>query len=272
MTTDRILDRVRAANSAPTVTIDNQELFARIVASPGDPRLGEAKRRDRPFRGHPLAVFGTCAALAACGTGAAKLGLIPDMGVFAHDTPTQLFKANPAGLDPNVSHQVVNLRTVHRVASATVPALGTYEYWMALSRKGWLCSAIRAPDGTWADTSQQPSKFGISGPVPGCGWTWPFHGYAYYPSSVRSPDGRWWRLIWGYGPSVGHPVAVRDRFSGVSAPIGDGRYFIIALPFCGERGVERCTANMNLNPPTFQFETLDASGRVLTIGAPDQGH
>jgi hypothetical protein len=89
MTTDRILDRVRAANSAPTVTIDNQELFARIVASPGDPRLGEAKRRDRrfAFRGHPLAVFGACAALAACGTaGAAKLGLIPDMGVFAHDT------------------------------------------------------------------------------------------------------------------------------------------------------------------------------------------
>ncbi len=29
--------------------------------------------------------------------------------------------------------------------------------------------------------------------------------------------------------------------------------------------------NPNLNPPTFQFETLDASSRVLTIGAPDQG-
>ncbi len=80
--------------------------------------------------------------------------------MFAHDTPTQVFKANPPGLDPNASHQVVNLRTVHRVASATVPALGTCEYWIALSRKGWLCSAIRAPDGTWADTSRSAGSTG----------------------------------------------------------------------------------------------------------------
>ena len=56
MTTDRILDRVRAANSAPTVTIGNQELFAQIVASPGDPRLGEAKRwGSQPLRPYPAA-------------------------------------------------------------------------------------------------------------------------------------------------------------------------------------------------------------------------
>jgi hypothetical protein len=274
MSTDRTLDRVRAANPAPAVAIDNHELFARIVASPGDPRLREARLKRRRFalRRHPVALFGACLALVTCGTaGAAKLGLIPDFGVFARDTPAQLFKANPSGLGGLGSHhQVVNLRTVHRVASATVPGLGTYKYWIALSKKGWLCSAIRLPDDTWADTSMTPSKFQISGPVPGCGWSWPYHGYAYYPSSVRSPDGRGWRLIWGYGPSVGHPVAVRDKFSGVTAPIGDGRYFMIVLPLCGERGVQRCS-DYNLNPPTFQLQTLDASGRVLSDGARDRG-
>lgn len=273
MSTDRTLDRVRAANPVPAVVIDNHELFARIIASPDDPRLTQARVRRRRFavRGHPLALVTACVALAACGTaGAARLGLIPDFGVFAHDTPTQLFKANPSGIGPGARRQAVNLRTVHRVGSATVPGLGTYVYWIALSKKGWLCSAIRLPDGTWADTSLKASKYQVSGPVPGCGWSGPYHGYAYYPSSVRSPDGHWWRLIWGYGPSTGRPVAVRDKFSGVTAPIGDGRYFIIVLPMCGERGVPGCS-DYTRNPPRFQFQTLDASGRVLSTGAPDQG-
>jgi hypothetical protein len=271
MSTDRVLDRVRAANPAPAVAIDNHELFAAIIESPGDPRLGRARVRRRLFRSRPLALFVVWLALAASGTaGAAKLGLIPDFGVFARDTPAQLFKANPSGIGPGAHRQVVNLRTVHRVASATVPGLGAYEYWIALSRKGWLCSAIRLPDRTWADTSLKPSKFEISGPVPGCGWSWPDHGYAYYPSSVRSPDGHRWRLIWGYGPSTGRPAAVRDKFSGVTAPIGDGRYFIIVLPMCGQHGMPRCS-DYSRNPPTFQFQTLDASGRVLSTGARDRG-
>ena len=40
MSVDRVIDRIRAANPAPAVTVTDEELFARIVAGPGDARLG----------------------------------------------------------------------------------------------------------------------------------------------------------------------------------------------------------------------------------------
>ena len=55
MTSDRIVERLRAANPAPAAVIYDDELFARITASPVDPRLP-------PVRPGPCA-----RALADCG-------------------------------------------------------------------------------------------------------------------------------------------------------------------------------------------------------------
>jgi hypothetical protein len=278
MSADRVLDRLRAANPASTAVITNDELFARITASPGDPRLVASEPRGLPRRrswrtgGHPFLLLAAMATLAACGAvGAIKFG--GNLGAFSHDSPIALFKANPAALFPNTSHQVVIPRTVHRVATATVPGVGKFEYWIALSTKGWLCEAIRLPDRTWAATSDGHDKLDPGGAAPACGGVpWPLDGYSYMQLSIPAPHGRWWRIEYGFGPTQGKPVKVRDTFSGATAPIADGRYFAIVLPLCHGRVGEhedKCQSRPVFH--YFRLETLSASGSVLSKAQRDPG-
>jgi len=263
MSTDSLLERLRAADPAPARTIADDELFARIIAGPGDPRLGARRRRRRRRIGtRGLALL--AGAVVLCGAGG-TVGAI-QLGVFSHASPEALFKGNPAGLFPGSRHQTVNPRTVHRATTFTVPGVGRFEYWIALSQKGWLCSAIRQPDGTWAALTDD--KFGLGGPVPGCGgWSWrDAHGFAYDPVTIPAPHHRLWRLVYGYTPTTGHPEQIRDRISGVTAPIGDGRYFAIVIPYCQGRGCNRPAPFA-----WFQLQTLDASGRVLVTDQKDPG-
>jgi hypothetical protein len=62
------------------------------------------------------------------------------------------------------------------------------------------------------------------------------------------------------------PVALRDRISGVTVPVGNGRYFALVVPYCQGR---RC------NRPApfvwFELQALDASGRVLVTDRKDPG-
>lgn len=260
MSTDRLLDRVRAANPVPAATITDDELFARIVAGLGDAR--PARRRRLKVGARRLALLGAAIVLTAAGgtTGAIQLG------VFSHDTPEALFKGNPAGQFPGSRHQTVNPRTVRRATTFTVPGVGRFEYWIGLTRRGWLCNAIRQPDGTWAALTAD--KFELGGPVPGCsGWSWrDAHGFAYYPDTIPAPGHRIWRLVYGYAPTTGHPVKIRDRISGATAPIGDGRYFAIVIPYCQGRGCNRPAPFA-----WFQLQTLDRSGRVLVTDQKDPG-
>ena len=148
MNSDRVIDRIRAADPAPAAMIIDDGLFARIVSQPGDPRLtSTAKPRRLRMRG--VAVIAAAIVLSATG---GALGL----GAFSHASPRALFEANPAGpfpwrpgqgvIDPHVIPQTVRLATTF-----TVPGVGAFQLWTALSRpKGWLCTAIRQPDGTWA--------------------------------------------------------------------------------------------------------------------------
>jgi hypothetical protein len=265
MSTDRLLDRLRAADPAPAATIADHGLFAQIVAGPGDPRLIRSAPTSHRLRkgARRFGLLGAAIVLTAAGGTAGAIGL----GVFSHASPQALFKGNPAGQFPGSRHQTVNPRTIHRATTFTVPGVGRFEYWIALSQKGWLCNAIRQPDGTWADLSVN-DKFQLGGPVPGCGgWSWrDAHGFAYYPATVPAPRHRVWRIAYGYAPTTGHPVAVRDRISGVTVPIGDGRYFAIVLPYCQGRGCNRPAPFA-----WFQLQTLDASGRVLVTDARDAG-
>jgi hypothetical protein len=168
MTSDRLLDRVRAANPAPMKTTTDDELFARIVAGPRDPRLPRRTRSRRLLRvgARRLALVAAAVVLTAAGGTAGAI----QFGVFTHASPKALFKADPAGRwspDPDV--QVIP-GTVHRATTFSVPGVGRFEYWIALSRpKGWLCNAIRQPDGSWADLGTPHDKYQMGGPVPGCG-------------------------------------------------------------------------------------------------------
>jgi hypothetical protein len=255
MSTDRLIDRVRAADPAPTLAITDDELFARIVAQPGDARLVRARRHRRRIRWMTALVV---AAVFSATGGAFGLG------AFSHASPKALFEANPAGPFPwrpgqGVIVPVVIPQTVRLATTFTVSGVGRFQLWIALSRpKGWLCTAIRQPDGTWAGLPSG-DKYQLAGPMPGCGtlgWQ-DVHGFGYWPSNIRSPDGRQWWIAWGYVPTTGHPVEVRDEISGATAPIGDGRYFAIVLP---------------QNRPGFRLATLDVAGRVLATDRFDAGH
>lgn len=255
MSTDRLIDRVRAADPAPTLAITDDELFARIIAQPGDARLVRGRRHRRRIRWTAALVV----AVVFSATGGA-LGL----GAFSHASPKALFEANPAGpfpwrpgqgvIVPDVIPQTVRLAT-----TVTVSGVGRFQLWIALSRpKGWLCTAIRQPDGTWAGLPSG-DKYQLAGPMPGCGvlgWQ-DVRGFDYWPSSIGSPDGRQWWIAWGYAPIAGHRVEVRDEISGATAPIGDGRYFAIVLP---------------QSHSGFLLETRDAAGRVLATDRFDTGH
>jgi hypothetical protein len=259
MSTDRVLDRVRAANPAPAAVITDEELFAWIVAEPGDSRLVRPTRRRRA-RWLALIVAGVVFA----GTGGA-LGL----GVLSHASPKALFEADPQGqysrrarLPGQITRgtgQTVIASTVHLATTFTIPGFGRFQWWIAISRpSGWLCGAIRQPDGTWADLGTPGDKYQLGGPVPGCG-TLPWHdaeGFAYNQSAAQTPDGRVWRIAYGYTPTTGHPVEIRDKVSGATVPIGDGRYFAIVMP---------------QNRPGYQLQTLDRAGHVLVTDQFDPG-
>jgi hypothetical protein len=272
MSTDRLLDRVRAANPAPAATINDDELFARIVATPGDARLvAKPPRRHRRRLGtRGLALIAAAVVLSAAG------GTVGAVQLLTHASPKVLFQADPAGqASRRPGHfggtgQTVIPHSVHRAATFTVPGEGRFEYWIALSRpKGWLCTAIRQPDGTWADLGSG-DKYQLGGPVPGCGglgWQ-DAHGFDYYPTSIENKNGEW-RILYGYVPTTGHPVMVRDRLHGTTAPLGDGRYFAMAIQIC--KGF-RCDPGPYPDAMDyFQLQTLDASGHVLVTDGRDAG-
>jgi hypothetical protein len=203
--------------------------------------------------------------------GAAAAAVL-NLGVFSHASPSNLFRANPAGLFPGSAHQVVIPATVHRVTTFTVPGAGRFEWWIALSRRGWLCSGIRQPDGTWAGLAGD--RYQMGGAVPGCD-KFPWRddaGFAYEQTSVRSPDGSTWRVAYGYVPAAGHPVVVRDTVSGATAPIADTRYFAIVMRLCTGAGC-RVPAGTAPGPyfPGYRLQTLDAAGRVLVTDRFDPG-
>jgi hypothetical protein len=263
MSSDRLLDRVRAANPAPVATITDDELFARIVASPGDPRLMTPRRRRRRIGTRGLALL--AAGVVLCGAG----GTVGAVQLLSHASPRALFEANPQNASPGW-HQTVIPQTVRRATTFTVPGVGRFEYWIALSRKGWLCNAIREPDGTWADLGGADG-FQIGGPIPGCnGFPWhDAHGFSYYPTTIQH-RGTTWRIVYGYVPTTGHPVSVRDAVHHVTAPIGAGRYFAIVIPLC--KGRAQCSLPLPRPGAGFRLQTLDASGRVLITDAYDPGN
>jgi hypothetical protein len=265
MTPDLVLDRLRAANPEPAAVLIDDELFAKIVSNRPDPRLAPSTRlrRGRRMGVRRLALIAAAVLLATAGgaVGAVKLGLVSA-------SPKTLFEANPAAQFPGAVPEQVIPKTVHRATTFDIPGVGRFEWWIALSTRGWLCEAIRQPNGTWADVTED--EYQLGGPAPGCG-RFPWHdryGFAYDQSNVQSPNRRLWRVAYGYIPTTGGPVEVRDRISGATARIGDGRYFVIVMPVC------KVTCDVTeLSPHIrgYQLQTLYRAGHVIVTDAYDPG-
>lgn len=216
-------------------------------------------RRPLPFLAACVIVTGAAAATAS----------VIGLAQLEHAKPRQLFIANPAHMFPHTPNQTVIPQTVRQATTFTVAGAGRFEFWIALSHKGWLCEAIRQPDGTWADLGNPGDRYQIGGPVPGCeGVPWQDgRGYSYYPTTIATKRGAW-HIVYGYAPAIGHPAKVRDRLTGATAPIGDGRFFAIVIPLCRHAG---CLKRV-VFPRGFQLETLNAAGRVLTRNTYDPGN
>ena len=91
------------------------------------------------------------------------------------------------------------------------------------------------------------------------------HGFAYNQTSIASPEKRVWQIVYGYAPATGHPIQLRDKVSGATAPIADGRYFAIVMPLC------HGTACGRISPPGYRLQTLDEAGWVLVTDQYDPG-
>ena len=264
MSEERLMRRLRAANPVAVVDEPAVELFARIVAEPGDARLLRPGRRLPNWLLAPrrLVLVAVAFVLVAAGGTAGVVG----WGVFAHDQPVALFRHDPVGQDlpPGASlwHQTVILSTVHRAEAFTVPGVGRIAFWVAASRQHGVCTALRLPGGSWSGLEGSPLDEG--GSVPGCAPTraqvnrskppvYVLDGFDYQEAIVRGHDGRQWRIEYGRVSSRrGRPVIVRDTLSQIRTRVARGGWFAIVLPIGDNNAL-----------PTWRLQALDGHGRIV---------
>ncbi len=267
MNRDTTLDLVREQllldiePSADVRVAARSRLLATIHAERLDRRRVPLLRRVRALGARQLALLAGALAVGATGATAGTIFALNDFE-FSHDTPTQLFKANPRWQAPWAREAVIP-GTVRYVESVHVPTVGTAQFWSADSKPYGICLALRLPGGTWA--GGEGARFPFSGPVPGCenrpvGWPGAWNGFVfieYQPWPWRG------RVAIGIVPAHGHPVEVRDALGGTTTPVIDGRYFAIVIPAAQAR-LEGGIWHL-----AYRLETLDDAGHVLVRAPAD---
>ena len=226
MSSETTIQRLRRANPVPAVEVENEELFAAIVAGPADERL------TRTSFGGPRESLGRVAIVLVALTVGASVAWA------AVDGPLQLFQSNPQGRDAgpaSVWHQDVIPASVIRAAVVPVPRVGEVEFWYAEARQGGWCGAIRLPNGDWAGTKGTgggtaagcyPTREQVNGDDP----VYVINGFDYYEVQIdaREDGGSFWRVRYGIVSGRTPAVRVVDRVSGRSARVRNGA-FAIAL-------------------------------------------
>lgn len=160
-----------------------------------------------------------------------------------------LFKANPQGSGPKVIPG-----SVRHVASVHIPAVGPVAFWYGRARRGGWCAGLRV-SGDWIGYTRSRRlgrRLGLAGVVPGC--------FAIREqmraTAKRRPvstgfecegdvidyrgAGELWQIRFGLVLAPG-AVEVRDRLSGRSTAVIDGRFFALAI-----RHPRRHTVTMRL--------------------------
>jgi hypothetical protein len=226
MTVHPAIARLRAADRASAESNTNEDLYRRIVATPGDPRLGRA----RPARRRRTVTLAVVAAAVILTTGAA----------WAASTTNalHLFRSNPEYTpgEPGdgLWHQTVINSSVTRAATVTIPGSGTATFWYARTHQGGWCAALRLPTGVWSGKTGSEG-----GTVPGCFPTrtqingsdsvYVITGFDYQ-EGLLTVHGRLWRIYYGIVYGGGPAVRVTDRKSGRSTPVKDDHLWAIAIP------------------------------------------
>jgi len=222
-----IIDRVRAANPVVPEAAGDADLFDRLTARPGDPRLRPTRRGRRRW------------ALAAVAIGLVAVGAGAGWAAVRED-PVSLFRSNPQmeGSDPRgLWRQQVIPSSVRRAGVVTVPGEGRIAFWYGETRQGGWCGALRAPDGGWLGTP----GVGAGGIVPGCFPTrgqvndrdrvYVLNGFDYGEDDIdlRAGGGGFWRIAFGRVTGLRPAARVVDLASGTSVPVTGGTLFVIAL-------------------------------------------
>jgi hypothetical protein len=147
--------------------------------------------------------------------------------------------------------------SVRMIAKRTVPGVGAVQFWVGDTKQHGYCTALRLPGGSWAGLKNLDQA---GGSIPGCrptrrqvGWgTLILSGFDYNTEPALTRSGRELNLIYGQIVAPGHPTIVRDRYSGATSPVIDGKYFLIIDH--GTAAVAGDTDLVALNP----------AGRVVT--------
>lgn len=275
-----VLEQLRRANPVAAEPINDRELWARIVASPGDERLAcppGAGRRPRHRRRRPRAtVLALAGVLVVSGGAAFGAGFnpfsfspsqLPSSSQLPYDSAQTLFRAGVVA----VASSVTDLGTV------TVPGVGQLQYWGARTARGGYCEAFKLPDGTWAGTDSAidgadagrgtpiSPHYDFGGLEPGCNIFGPeVNGGGFYWDEDQfgpivannTTQVQETLVIYGYVDTPGQPVTVRDATTGLSSPVFDGHWFALVVP---------------PTLPTFnlRLETLDAAGTVISQASPN---
>lgn len=146
--------------------------------------------------------------------------------------------------------------SVRMIAKRTVPGIGAVQFWVGGTKQHGYCTALRLPGGSWVGL-KNPQAGGDS--IPGCqpsrrqiGWgTLILSGFDYREEPAITHSGSELSLIYGQIVAPGHAVMVRDRYSGASGPVIDGKYFMLI-----EHGTNAVAGDTDLT-------AINASGRVV---------
>jgi hypothetical protein len=224
----------------------------------GRPR--PSRRFRLPFSGRSIALIP--AMLIMAGATTAVAGTV----ALFHADPTALFantpETSPAG--PGLPLETAIPSTVRMIDTFQVPDLGAVQYWVADTAEHALCQALRLPDGNWVGYQENR----------------PVVGSTCYPTrqqvvdaliaaqggklrvgllpmsvdersaSIKDSTGRGWDVYYGVVSADG-AAGVKDPVNGQTAPLIDGRYFVMV----GQRP-GNCVGCDNLR-------AIDKNGHIL---------
>lgn len=227
-----------------------------------------AHRRIRlPFVGRTIALIpallGVTVATAAAAVGASALLQPGPVAVFRHNAQP----VGPVGSAP----ELVIPASAHVIDQFTIPGVGLVQYWIANTKQHGLCQAFARAHGTWpGNPAHSPTARFVGDCRPtreqivrqemkdATGQN--FTGLApmsvdEQSVSVQGTNRRWWVIYYGVVSANG-AVAVKNPRTRQTAPLINGRYFVmLSHPGPGPNGTS-CVGCDNLR-------AINARGKVL---------
>ena len=221
-----------------------------------------------PFVGRTIALIptllGVLVATAAAAVGASALLQSGPVAVFRHN-------AQPVGAVGSTPELVIPT-SAHVIHQFTIPGVGPVQYWIANTTQHGLCQAFARPHGSWpGNATHSPTARFVGDCRPTreqqvqlqmrvARTTHRFLGLL--PMSVdeqsvslQGTDRRWWVIYYGVVSASG-AVAVKNPRTGQTAPLINGRYFVmLSHPGPGPNGTS-CVGCDNLR-------AINARGKVL---------